>query len=63
MRIADLGWCFSSAVRRGEEIGGRNDACDEMSSGQAATSVALSRGGLGGGVRGIEWPKRVSRTG
>ena len=47
---------FSSAVRRGLEIGGRNDACDEKSSGQTATSVDLSRGGLGlleGGVRGI----------
>ena len=51
---------FSSAVRKGLEIGGRNDACDEMSSGQTATSVDLSRGGLGlleGGVRGIRWAK------
>ena len=48
---------FSSAVRRGVEIGGRNDACDEMSSGQTATSVDLSRSGLGGGVRGIGWAR------
>lgn len=38
---------FSSAVRRGVEIGRRNDACDEKSSGQTATSVDLSRCGLG----------------
>ena len=48
---------FSSAVRRGVEIGERNDACEEMSSGQTATSVDLSRSGLGGAVRGIGWSK------
>ena len=54
---------FSSAVRRGVEIGGRNDACDEMFSGQTATSEDLSRGGLGGESGVSDGPKRVSRTG
>lgn len=42
-------WDGASLPRCGEvEIGGRNDACDEMSSGQTATSVDLSRAVFGG---------------
>ena len=59
-----LVWDGAFLPRCGEvEIGGRNDACDEMSSGSNSHQCRSKPGGLGGGrVRGIGWPREVATS-